>query len=87
MAAARPAPRPPVLRVAAPARTRGRFPAADVNARAFGLDLMLGTRTGLIFEIFSDAYYAEWRFVFWLPEDERRLPVFDLERPVEPGLV
>ncbi|WP_238425411.1 hypothetical protein [Micromonospora parastrephiae] len=58
----------------------------STQTRDVGLDLILRTRTGRIFEILSDYPYGEWIFSVWRPEDERQVPVFDLEGPVAPDL-
>jgi hypothetical protein len=57
-----------------------------VRSREVGLDLSLTTRAGRIFEILSDFPYGEWIFSVWSPEDERRIPIFDLEGPVASDL-
>ncbi|WP_433528927.1 hypothetical protein ACQPYA_21685 [Micromonospora sp. CA-263727] len=57
------------------------------QSRDVGLDLSLKTRTGFIFETISDYPYGEWIFSVWRPEDERQVPVFDLEGPVAPDLI
>jgi hypothetical protein len=60
---------------------------AGVQSRDVGLDISLRTRDGRIFEIISDYPYGEWIFSVWQPEDERQVPVFDLEGPVSPDLI
>ncbi|MDG4841357.1 hypothetical protein O7631_32975 [Micromonospora sp. WMMD967] len=56
------------------------------QSRDVGLDLSLTTRAGHIFEITSDYPYGEWILSVWHPDDERQVPVFDLEGPVAPDL-
>ncbi|MFF3565746.1 hypothetical protein ACFYXS_37535 [Streptomyces sp. NPDC002574] len=58
----------------------------QVQSRLVGLDLCFRTRAGRIFEIFSDFPYGEWIFSVWSPQDERQLPIFDLEGPIGPGV-
>ena len=57
------------------------------RSREVGMDLIVSTRAGLDFEIISDFPYGEWIFSVWHPEDERRIPFFDLEGPISPDLV
>ncbi|MFF0151496.1 hypothetical protein [Micromonospora sp. NPDC005203] len=58
----------------------------SAQSRNVGLDLSLTTRAGHIFEITSDYPYGEWILSVWRPDDERQVPVFDLEGPVAPDL-
>lgn len=57
------------------------------QTRDVGLDLSLETRIGRSFEIISDYPYGEWIFSVWRSEDERQVPIFDLEGPVAPDLI
>jgi hypothetical protein len=51
-----------------------------------GLDLSAKTQAGRVLEIFSDFPYGEWTLSIWSPDDERRIPIFDLEGPVATDL-
>jgi len=57
------------------------FVQVGVQSRQVGLDLVLTTRSGLVFEILSDYPYGEWLLTLWSPGDERQTPIFDLEGP------
>lgn len=48
--------------------------------------LCLRTTAGFTFEIYSDLAYGEWILSVWSPDDEQRIPVYDLEGPIPPEL-
>lgn len=48
-----------------------------------GFDLSFKTREGCMLEILSDFPYGEWIFSVWSRGDERRIPVFDIEGPLQ----
>ncbi|MFC9749613.1 hypothetical protein [Streptomyces niveus] len=49
-----------------------------------GFDLGFTTLGGQTLRILSDFPYGEWIFSVWSPGDEQRLPVFDIEGPLQP---
>ncbi|MFD6329499.1 hypothetical protein ACFWGI_08020 [Streptomyces niveus] len=48
-----------------------------------GFDLGFTTLGGRTLRILSDFPYGEWIFSVWLPGDDQRLPVFDIEGPLQ----
>ncbi|WP_329082241.1 hypothetical protein OG211_00110 [Streptomyces niveus] len=49
-----------------------------------GFDLSFTTHGGRTLRILSNFPYGEWIFSVWLPGDQQRIPVFDIEGPLQP---
>lgn len=56
---------------------------ASLQAGPVGFDLGFTTREGRTLEILSDFPYGEWIFSVWAPGDDRHIPVFDIEGPLQ----
>jgi len=55
----------------------------EFPAGPMGLDIRLITRAGAVLEVDSELGYAEWLLSIWSPDDPRKIPIFDLEGPVD----